>query len=896
MLLRNRTCMSKTIGYGTYSRLLQQCVNNKALTDSKIVHARIIRTAFEPDVFALNHLVNMYAKCGCVMDARQVFDKMSERNLVSWTAMISGYSQHGYGKEALYLFLQMQYDGMELNQFTFSSILRACASPIFFQQGEQLHVHVIKTGFASDIFVASALVGMYAKCQSVNSSRQVFDEMKVRNVVSWNALIGGYAEHGYCHEAVQLFGHMYATGSKPNCITLTSILSACVGPETLILGEQIHVHIIKNGFDSDLFVGTALIHMYAKSDNLDNARHLFDKLSPRDAVPWTAMISGYAQNGNVEEALKLIQKMQRADLKMNHVALLSVLGACSSPEALEHGKQMHTQVIKIGSDLDVSSGNALVTMYAKCERIEDAWIVFHKMTKRDEVSWTAIISGYTLQGYGDEAFKLFCEMRQASIKPDQFTLASVLKACSSTAALKRGKLVHVSVIKAGYESDIFVGNALIDMYAKCGRVEDACKVFEKMANRDLVTWNGMMGGYIQNGHGDEALEIFCKMLRVGMDFDQFTFGSIISACATPEVLDLGVQIHAHVIKTGCELGTFVGNALVNMYAKCGNIKAVHILFSQMPPGNMVLWTTVIAGYTQHGHGEEALKLLCHMQRAGMKPNKFTFATVTTACAGLAALEQGKLVHAHIIKAGFETNAFVGSALVDMYAKCGSIKKARKLFDEMPEQDVILWNVMIVGYAQHGHGKEAFQLFEQMQQRGMALDHITFVGILSACSHLGLINEAYYYFNSMSLNHSITPRAEHYVCMVDLLGRAGYLEEAVDFINKMPFEPDVTVWRTLLGACRTHGNTELGKLTAEIIFDLDAEDATAYVLLSNIYAKSGKWDDVAKVRKVMKDRGIKKEPGCSWIEVKNRVHTFVVGGRSHPQEEKIYAKLERLTEH
>lgn len=289
-----------------------------------------------------------------------------------------------------------------------------------------------------------------------------------------------------------------------------------------------------------------------------------------------------------------------------------------------------------------------------------------------------------------------------------------------------------------------------------------------------------------------------------------------------------------------------------------------------------------------------MKLFFQMQIGGMDKDQFTYTSVLSASANLVAVEQGKQVHAHIIKTGYESNVSVGNTLVDMYAKCGSINAAHKVFENMPEKDVVSFNAIIAGYAHHGHGKEALRFFEQMQLVGMQPNDITFICILSACSHVGLVNEGRNYFTSMSRNHNIKPRMEHYACMVDLLSRAGFLYEVEEFIREMPFKPGAVIWRTLLGACRVHGNIELGKLAAEYALELEPEDSATYVLLSNMFAAAGMWDETENVRQLMRARKVKKEPGQSWIEIKNKMHTFIVGDRFHPQTEEIYAKLESLT--
>eukprot|EP01018_Ginkgo_biloba_P012923 Gb_21951 [translate_table: standard] len=508
---------------------------------------------------------------------------------------------------------------------------------------------------------------------------------------------------------------------------------------------------------------------------------------------------------------------------------------------------------------------------------------------------------------------------------DSNTYACLLQLCIKKNALSQGKIIHTHMHETGLTPNRFLGNTLVDMYAKCGSLVDARRVFDDMPKRDVISWTAMIATYSKHRFAEEALILFNQMQLSGIQPNQFTFASVLPACAKLAALEEGMEIHEEIIRSNFQTDVVVANALIDMYAKCGNIeKARDVfdkmlqrnvvswtamiagyaqsgnvdealkLFQEMPERNVVTWTAMIAGCVQNGQNVEALQLFRRMQLAGVKPNPNIFASVLSACANTAALEQGLEIHDEIITKGFESNVFVHSALVDMYAKCGSIHKARNAFDKMHQRDVVCWNAMIAGYAMHGRGKEALKLFEQMQHSGMKPNHITLVCVLSACCHAGLVNEGRHYFDCMSQCYHITPSMKHYVCMVDLLGRAGQLDEAQEIINKMPIEPDASVWRCLLSACRIHHNIELGERVAERLFELNPKYGAPYVLLSNIYAAAGRWDDSENVRKMMKDRRVRKMPGRSWIEVNKQVHVFLVGDRSHPQTKKIYAKLESLS--
>ncbi|XP_057873030.2 pentatricopeptide repeat-containing protein At1g11290, chloroplastic isoform X2 [Cryptomeria japonica] len=615
--------------------------------------------------------------------------------------------------------------------------------------------------------------------------------------------------------------------------------------------------------------------------------------------------------------------MQQTGFQPDQFTFASVLPACAKMGALEQGMDIHKSIKDRGILSDVVE-NALVDMYAKCGSIDKARQLFDRMPQRDVVSWNAMIAGYAQNGFGEKALETFKQMELAGVKPNSTTFASVLPACAKMGALKQGMDIHKSVKDRGILSDVVVATALVDMYAKCGSTDKARELFDKipqknvvswncmiagygkcgsldkarelfdrMPQRNLISWNAMIAAYAQNGSVGKALETLKQMQLAGVKPDSATFASILHACAKMGALGQGMDIHQSIKDRRILSDVVVATALVDMYAKCGSLEMARELFDKMPQRNVISWNAMIAGYVQNGFVEKALETFKHMQFSGIKPDAATFVSILPACAKMGALEQGMDIHQRIKDRGILSDVVVATGLVDMYAKCGSIDKARELFDRMPRRDVISWNAMIAGYAQNGFCKDALKIFELMKFSGPYPDITSFASVLFACSHAGLVGEGCVYFSHISNPYCITPTIDHYVCMVDLLARAGYLEETLNFIIKMPVKPVVVVWICFLGACGSHMNIGLGVYTAMLLFDLDSKNVATYVLLSNIYADVGWWAEVQMVRRLMKDRGIKKIPGCSWIEIHKKVHAFCVGDKSHPQTRKIYAKLEKL---
>ncbi|XP_057853461.2 pentatricopeptide repeat-containing protein At2g13600 [Cryptomeria japonica] len=588
-----------------------------------------------------------------------------------------------------------------------------------------------------------------------------------------------------------------------------------------------------------------------------------------------------------------------------------LLQECIDTKALAQGKAIHGHIAKSGFDSYIFLCNRLLYMYAKCSALADATRVFQNMHLRDVFSWTSIITGYANCGFMDDARQLFdkmpepndvswnaiiagyarngyCsgaleqygQMQQAGIKPTRFTFATVVSVCTRLAAVEVGKQLHAHIVMNGLGLNSFVGSALVDMYAKCGSIDDARLVFDEMSERDNVTWTAMIAGYGQDGNGLEALKLFRQMQLAGEKPNQLTYATILSGCACKICFQQGIQVYALVIKNGYVSNLFVLSGIVNLYSKCGGLSDARQLFDIMSERDVVLWNAMITGYAHNGYFEEGLKLFVQMQMAGAKPDDVSFTGVLNCWATLAALDGGKQVHGLILRSGFDANVSVGSSLIDMYVKCASIEEANRVFQEMPERNVISWNAMIGGYALNGNGKEALQLFERMVLEAAKPNDSTFVSVLSACKYAGLVDEGRHYFSSMSQDYHIMPRLDHYACFIDLLARAGHLNEATDIVDSMPFEPNAIVWGGLLGACRSYGNIELGERAAEALFELEQDSATPYVLLSQIYATAGRWDDAAKVRRTMKERGVRKEAGCSWIEVKNRAYAFEAEESSH----------------
>ncbi|KAK6925678.1 DYW domain [Dillenia turbinata] len=582
-----------------------------------------------------------------------------------------------------------------------------------------------------------------------------------------------------------------------------------------------------------------------------------------DLFSFTSLIFSYTKSSRFGHALLTFSQMVSQNIYPDHHIMPTILKACAALSALEQGKQVHASLSVSGFALDSIVQSSLVHMYTKCNQVTEAHKVFDRMSEPDVFSWSALVASYARQGRVSEAKGLFYEAQK----------------------------------KLGLEPN-------------------------------LISWNGMIAGFNQSHMYSEVIVALKEMHSQGFRFQETTVSSVLPAVGNLEDLNLGSQIHCYVIKEGFGWDKCVVSALLDMYGRCASVRAMLRVFDEVGPNdvvscnalitglarngladyalrvfkqfkgqavelNVVSWTSMISCCSQNGKDIEALVLFREMQNAGEKPNKVTIPSLLPACVNIAALMHGKAIHAFSLRTEISNDVYVGSALIDMYANCGKISEARVYFDGMPIKNLVCWNVLIGGYAMHGKAKEVIEIFDLMLMSGEKPNSVSFTSVLSACSQSGLTDKGWHYFNSMSQDHGIEPRVEHYACMVSLLSRVGKLEEAYSMIEQMPVEPDACVWGSLLNSCKIHKNLELGETAAKKLFELEPTNPGNYILLSNIYASKGMWNDVNRIREDMRNRGLRKNPGYSWIEIKNTLHILLAGDKTHPQMNEILEKLEYL---
>ncbi|KAL8248057.1 hypothetical protein R6Q59_009273 [Mikania micrantha] len=693
---------------------------------------------------------------------------------------------------------------------------------------------------------------------------------------------------------------------QPLDLTTSSLfLKSCIRTRNFQLGKLLHAKLIRSGIKLDAVILNSLITLYSKSGDWVAAKTIFDSMGHhhlRDLVSWSAIISCFTHNGMESQALlTFVQMLLMHEEYPNHFCFSAAIQACCNRDNAPTGEAIFGFVIKTGYfESDVCVGCALIDLFAKgFQDLESARKVFDKMPERNSVTWTLLITRYAQMGLHEDGIELFSRMLCCSFMPDRFTLSSVVSACAELGFISVGQQMHSWVIKLGLCMDVFIGCSLVDMYAKCATtepMEDARKVFERMPNHNVMSWTAIITGYVQSGGGLDAtaIELYCKMITKGDVLpNHFTYSSILKACGSLSSIEIGKQIHNQAVKSGLVSVNCVGNSLISMYARSGNMEDAQKAFEFLLEKNLVSYNAIMDGYAKQTSSDEAFKMFNKFKETQLEVDSFTFASLLSAAASLGAVGKGEEMHARLLKSGFHSNQRVCNALISMYSRCGDIEAAARVFNKMEERNVISWTSIIAGFAKHGLARGALGVFDQMLEAGVKPNEVTYIAVLSACSHAGLVDEGLKHFSSMYSEHKVTPKMEHYACVVDILGRSGSLEKAIDFIDSMPFKADALVWRTLLGACQVHGNTELGKLSAKMITELDPNDPSAYILLSNLYASKGQWEKVVKLRKTMKERNLVKEAGCSWIEAGNQAHKFYVGDTFHPRAHEIYKELDQL---
>ncbi|XP_054783429.1 pentatricopeptide repeat-containing protein At2g33680-like [Prosopis cineraria] len=672
------------------------------------------------------------------------------------------------------------------------------------------------------------------------------------------------------------------------------LIQSSIEAKDLMLARAIHGSLIKFNCEDDLFVHNNLINVYSKFNKMADAQRVFDGMLVRNKVSWTTLMKGYLKNGDFESFFHIGRDMYKLGEKFNEHTCSVVLQACNSPEDCIHGEQVHAFIIKNGFEENVVVATSLVSMYSKSGCLENAEKVFDNLSAKDVQCINYMILEYGKAGFGSKAFLAFVDLLNDGLKPSDYTFTNTISASDSSIGLYEGKQLHGLAVKYGYMGETPLGNALITMYGQHGLVREAEKMFVELNARSLISWSAILSVFVKNRYTKKAVKLFLDMLEIGAYVDSVVLCIILDGCSECNNLESGLQIHGLTVKLGHASEVNIGTALIDLYAKCGCFQYARVVFDRLPSKTVASFNAILVGYLNSNfeNDEDPMVLLHNLRLNDVRPDWVTFSRLLSLYADQACLVAGKSLHAYSIKTGIEAESAVGNAVITMYAKCGSIQDAYQIFSNM-SHDHVTWNAIISAYSLQGDGNKALLLFEHMKEEGFPPDEITILSVLQASSYSGLWGNGICLFDEMESKYGIKPVIEHFACMVDLFGRAGKLAKAMDIIRESPFADSPLLWRTLVNACKQCGDLHIGMSASKKLLDLAPNEASSYILISNMYAEGGMLEEAAKVRTAMNDLKLTKETGSSWIEMDSEIHYFIASDREHPESREIYAILDLL---
>ncbi|GAB2212970.1 hypothetical protein Drorol1_Dr00020978 [Drosera rotundifolia] len=772
-------------------------------------------------------------------------------------------------------------------------------------------------------------------------ARQVFDRLPNPSTVLWNTMIIGLICNDMSQEALEMYSRMKWSGEgliKCDSYTYSSVLKACAEERQLRVGKAVHGHVLRSGIYGSTIVYNSLLNMYCcccyvnnsssrgkivylapsldpinrwdylgcccyLNDGFDLVGRVFGMMKKRNAVAWNVMVSWYVKTGRFYKAVSCFKQMMRIGIKPTVVGFVNVFPAVSGLMDAEAANVLYALLIKFGDEYagDLFAVSSAISMFSAVGCVEVARKVFDSCLGKNAKVWNTMMGGYLKCLCCVEALELFVEALECSASLDDVTLVAALTGVSQLQELSIGKQLHTYIMKTSLGSSINVLNTVIAMYSRCDSMEESFKVFHEMKERDAVSWNSIITALVQNGLDEEGLMLVNEMQKQGFQIDSVTATALLSVASNLRSGSIGKQTHAYLIRHDIQFDG-INVYLIDMYAKSGLVENSQKVFERTTKDHrdLATWNAMISGNVQNGMFEEAIGVFLQMLKESLTPDAVTIASIVPACSQIGGITLGKQLHGFSIRCSFDGSVFVASGLIDMYSKSGAILSAENVFSRIPDKNHVAYNNMILAYAQHGMGYAALSLFNSMQFSGVTPDPVTLVAALSACSYAGLVREGLEIFHSMETKYRIKPTAEHYCCVVDMLGRKGRLTEAFLLAEEFGCREDgyaVRAWGSLLAACKVHGRTDLAKTVADKLLDQTAsgDSISGYFgLMSNIYVNKGNRNAVNRLRKEMQDRGMKKEAGRSWIEVAGGVNVFVSKDKKHEKCKDIYKMLTTLT--
>ncbi|MCO5609946.1 hypothetical protein L7F22_064181 [Adiantum nelumboides] len=873
-----------------YLSLLKDCHTRKDLSLSKQVYEHLKRYKGGQLAGVLgDYLVISMVKCGGLEDALLVFNSLSQRNVYSWTALISGFTESGQGQEAVKLHKLMKNEGIEPNHYTIVSLLKACGSIPWLLKGFALHTEVEEKGWASDIFIGSSLVSMYGKCGRLEEAEHLFSNMFQRNIVTWNGMLSAYVQQEKAEKALRLYRQMIEVACL-NDMTYMIALQACgilvdkeepnvsdantVKMFSFSICQALHGIARKKGFTANL--GSTLVSVYGKCLAVQEAENVFYVLDSPNVTAWSAMISVYVENGQGQLALQLFCHMQHRAVNPNEWTFVSVLHACGiialdtessrGLNVIDIGQALHNDAKRLGFVWHPFVGNSLLTMYNKVGTIEKAESVFAEMPHSNVISWNAMLSAYVDQGQEVLALQLYRQMLEENKQPNDQTLTIVINACRSLAvkeeafakqdaklvALEVGQALHADALREGILSNAYVGNTLITMYSRCGKLADLEQVFQGLFTRNIISWNAMLSAYAENGFELRALQLFLQMVEIGVSIKSLTFRILLQACGSlldkvnstsgqrqsPLSKSVAVKLvealHADAERMDFDKDPSIASILMSLYNKCDMVADASCLFEALCQKDVSLCNVMLSIYVEHALSEQALCLYRHMLLK-FGADEATIVYILQACSDLGCMDDARELHFTLISSNHDSSCLVSTTLIHTYGYCKAMIDVEPVFDSILEPDIVSWSACLAGYAREGNYNASLHCFLEMKARGVKANRVAFLSLLHLCSHTGLVCEGLEYFESMNREYDIEPDMKCYAGVIDLLGRAGDFIKVRNMLSRLPMQHDLPIWLCILSVCCIHGNMDLGSHAFDCAVSLQPEDVASYILMEKMSA-------------------------------------------------------------
>jgi pentatricopeptide repeat protein len=666
-----------------------------------------------------DHFIRFFGSLGTLFECSITFPAASHPSIYTWHAIISSHALHGEHRHALALYCAMLRDGITPNRHMYTCVLKACgALGIAVMHGEAVHDSIARHGFEACADVVASMVDMYASCGRIEDARKVFDSFPLgKDGVLWTAFLDGLVRNGCADRALQAVKDMQSCGRfKPDKVTFLSALRACGLSGSMLLGSVLHAQIMESALETEIVVANALIDMYSKCGALNDACSLFDELKTPSIVSWGAMITAFASHGRHLCALRLLEKMHENHVETNHIILMNLLKACAGKKAIDEGRVLHHHIIEGGMEMDcVDVDCTLIDMYAKCGSVDEAHSVFDMQSHHDAVSWDAIIVGYAHNGHDSLACKLFRRMQKEGVKPELVTYACLLKSVLNMQVSRNGKHLHHGIIHDGFEHDEAIGNLLLDMYAKLGGVEDALRVFDSLKNVSKVSWSALMEGYVEHGDGLLGLQIFSMMEQTGIELDRVAYLCALKACSLTSTGMHGRLIHDHIIRSGHENGSSIGNALIHMYVKCLCVKEAGKLFDCSAFRDIEAWGAMVYGYAMQGNYRSVDLLFEAMQQHGLKPNDVMFTSILSACCQESAVKQGEFYFNRMESYGVKPTVEHVTCMIDLLGGAGYLDAAKQILNNISASQcsIMGWMSLLTACRGYGNVQLGRQCFDKL---------------------------------------------------------------------------------------------------------------------------------------------------------------------------------------